>query len=156
MTTTINEPAALQVVPRMSLDGWQQQGLCRFEDPDLFFPVGDSQKARQDTEDAKQVCAGCPVRDLCLEWAIGTGQWVGVWGGLSETERASLFRVAGESQFVRCLGWQTLIERRVGEGISQRAIAAELGVARKTLRSALAHFATERAQLDAAVEEMAA
>lgn len=156
MTTTALRPAALGHSPRNTLDGWQQQGLCRFEDPELFFPVGDSQKARQDTEDAKQVCAGCPVRETCLEWAVSTGQWVGVWGGLSEAERGSLFKVAGESQFVRCLAWQALIERRAGEGISQRAIAAELGVARKTLRKALAHFATERAQLDAAVEEMAA
>ncbi|WP_392838680.1 WhiB family transcriptional regulator [Streptomyces sp. LN500] len=102
------------------------------------------------------MCAGCPVRETCLDWAVSTGEWVGVWGGLAEAERGSLFKVAGESQFVRCLSWQALIERRVGEGISQRAIAAELGVARKTLRKALAHFALERAQLDAAAGAVAA
>jgi WhiB family redox-sensing transcriptional regulator len=156
MTAITAEPAARGVTPRNTLDGWQQHGLCRYEDPDLFFPVGDSHQARQDTEHAKQVCAPCPVRETCLEWAVSTGQWVGVWGGLSETDRADLYKVAGETQFAQCLARQALIERRMGEGISQRAIAAELGVVTKTLRKALAHFAAERAQLDAAVEEVAA
>jgi WhiB family redox-sensing transcriptional regulator len=43
-------------------------------------------------EEAKAVCAGCPVRPDCLAFALDTEQNDGVWGGLSETERRALKR----------------------------------------------------------------
>jgi DNA-binding GntR family transcriptional regulator len=53
-----------------------------------------------------------------------------------------------ETQLAQCLTRQAFIEHRLGMGVSQRALATELGVARKTLRKAMAHFAMERDQLD--------
>lgn len=41
---------------------------------------------------AKAVCAGCPVTSRCLDYALGTGQKWGVWGGLDEDERRILTR----------------------------------------------------------------
>jgi WhiB family redox-sensing transcriptional regulator len=38
------------------------------------------------------VCAGCPARERCLEFAIVTNQEYGVWGGTSEEERRVLRR----------------------------------------------------------------
>ncbi|MDQ0490161.1 hypothetical protein QO019_005042 [Streptomyces thermodiastaticus] len=32
------------------------------------------------------------MREQCLEWALETGQSIGVWGGTSETERRALKR----------------------------------------------------------------
>lgn len=133
-----------------STSSWLLNGPCRDEDPELFFPLGDSDKARQATRDAKAVCAGCPVREMCLDWAVNTNQRTGVWGGLSELERMSLYTVASETQFSQCVARQEYIEKRRAVGVSQRAIAAELGVARKTLRRALAFFEMERNQLDEA------
>jgi len=43
-------------------------------------------------QQAKAVCAGCPVAGACLRWAIETRQDAGVWGGLSEVERLALKR----------------------------------------------------------------
>jgi len=40
--------------------------------------------------EAKAICADCPVRPECLEVAFATPALVGVWGGLTEEERASL------------------------------------------------------------------
>jgi WhiB family redox-sensing transcriptional regulator len=45
-----------------------------------------------DDRDAKAICAGCPVREECLEYAMRWDQLCGVWGGLSERERRQLRR----------------------------------------------------------------
>ncbi|MGP2436225.1 WhiB family transcriptional regulator [Streptomyces sp. JW3] len=74
------------------MDDWREHAACRDEDPDLFFPIGTSGPALLQTEQAKAVCHHCPVRDQCLEWALDTGQSIGVWGGTDENERRALKR----------------------------------------------------------------
>jgi WhiB family redox-sensing transcriptional regulator len=39
-------------------------------------------------EEAKKVCSGCPVKDTCLEYALGK-QVSGIWGGTTLEERKS-------------------------------------------------------------------
>jgi WhiB family transcriptional regulator, redox-sensing transcriptional regulator len=70
------------------------RGACRDEDPELFFPVGNTGPALLQIEDAKEVCRRCEVVDACLLWALETGQDAGVWGGMSEDERRSIRRRA--------------------------------------------------------------
>jgi WhiB family transcriptional regulator, redox-sensing transcriptional regulator len=60
---------------------------CLDEDPELFFPIGNTGDALLQIAEAKAVCRGCPVLEKCLSWALETGQDAGVWGGLSEDER---------------------------------------------------------------------
>ncbi|MFJ7947976.1 WhiB family transcriptional regulator [Streptomyces sp. NPDC096354] len=74
------------------MENWRMQAACRGEDPDLFFPIGSTGPALVQTEEAKAVCGGCPVRERCLEWAMEHGQDSGVWGGLGEAERRALKR----------------------------------------------------------------
>ncbi len=71
---------------------WRGDAACRGLDPDLFFPVGTAGPALGQINRAKRVCAGCPVRARCLDWALVTGQDAGVWGGTSEDERRALRR----------------------------------------------------------------
>lgn len=71
---------------------WRTSAACRDEDPELFFPIGTTGPAVEQTEAAKRVCAGCSVRDECLEFALATNQDAGVWGGLNEDERRTLRR----------------------------------------------------------------
>lgn len=72
---------------------WRQQANCKdILDPDLFFPVGTTGPALEQTEQAKSICRGCAVRQQCLDWALQTHQDSGVWGGLSEEERRALVR----------------------------------------------------------------
>ncbi|MGH8905660.1 MAG: WhiB family transcriptional regulator [Egibacteraceae bacterium] len=71
---------------------WRHKAACSDEDPELFFPVGTTGPAIEQTERAKAVCARCPVAAQCLEWALNTGQDAGVWGGMSEDERRALRR----------------------------------------------------------------
>lgn len=71
---------------------WYHYAACRDHDPELFFPVGNAGPAMLQLEQAKRVCADCPVQRLCLEWALVAGIDHGVWGGLSEDERRTLRR----------------------------------------------------------------
>src|ERR1700742_3876854 len=74
---------------------WRHTAVCRDEDPELFFPVGNSGPALAQIADAKLVCNRCPVTTECLSWALNTGQDSGVWGGMSEDERRALKRRNG-------------------------------------------------------------
>ncbi len=71
---------------------WVERARCVGEDPELFFPVGTSGTAIEQTERAKAVCRGCDVIDTCLSWALDTYQDAGVWGGLDEEERREIRR----------------------------------------------------------------
>lgn len=71
---------------------WRHRAACRDEEPELFFPIGNTGPALMQIEEAKQVCQSCESLAVCLEWAIETGQDAGVWGGMSEDERRSLKR----------------------------------------------------------------
>lgn len=62
---------------------------CLGVDPETFFPVYSGHSAE---EKAKRICAGCPVREGCLDFAIDTGQQYGIWGGLNQDERAAEVR----------------------------------------------------------------
>ena len=45
---------------------WRHKAVCRDEDPELFFPVGNSGPALAQIADAKLVCNRCPVTTECL------------------------------------------------------------------------------------------
>src|SRR5688572_10662801 len=47
---------------------WQREGLCQSYPDVNFFPV-----PRESSEPAKALCARCPVRDECLEFALEIG-----------------------------------------------------------------------------------
>jgi WhiB family transcriptional regulator, redox-sensing transcriptional regulator len=71
---------------------WIEHGRCIGEDPELFFPVGNTGPAAEQTARAIAVCMACPVRTTCLEWALDTCQDAGVWGGLDEEQRRQIRR----------------------------------------------------------------
>jgi len=66
---------------------WMLRARCRQLSPSEFFPsdgVG--------VDKARQVCAQCPVRSECLEYALTYRIDHGVWGGASERERRRILR----------------------------------------------------------------
>ncbi|WP_046731437.1 WhiB family transcriptional regulator [Streptomyces humi] len=71
---------------------WRERAACRDVDPDLFFPVGTAGLTLVQIDEAKAVCARCPVRERCLRWALDVGQVEGVWGGTTESERRATRR----------------------------------------------------------------
>jgi len=78
--------------PVMDLWEWQYQGACRDADDTLFFhPEGErGSTRRRRAEAAKAICATCAVINECREQSLRVREPYGVWGGLSEDERAVL------------------------------------------------------------------
>ena len=88
---------------------WMDRAGCRPWQHDLFFPEAGSRRGGQASRTAehraKRICARCPVRRECLNYAITfvdvQGMWderndryykpnaVGIYGGLSARERRS-------------------------------------------------------------------
>lgn len=63
------------------------RGLCANVPPATFFP---SDGAGVDA--ARRICADCPVRQPCLEYALVQRIDHGVWGGCSERERRRILK----------------------------------------------------------------
>ena len=76
---------------------WRHRAACLNEDPELFFPIGNTGPALLQIEEAKSVCRRCEVVETCLQWALESGQDA-VWGGLSEDERRALKRRAARAR----------------------------------------------------------
>jgi WhiB family redox-sensing transcriptional regulator len=69
---------------------WQVKAACRGPQAAAFFPPSsferkDEKEARETR--AKAICAACPVRKPCLDYAIRIREPHGIWGGLNEVER---------------------------------------------------------------------
>jgi len=64
---------------------WRELAACRGADLNLFFPARGGS-----AEPARQVCAACPVRQPCLDYAVSNAITDGIWGGLTERERRAL------------------------------------------------------------------
>jgi WhiB family redox-sensing transcriptional regulator len=66
---------------------WRESGACLTADPDLFFPVAAGSVGSRQADSARRICAGCRVRQECLEFAIDMGEAHGIWGGTTPDER---------------------------------------------------------------------
>jgi WhiB family transcriptional regulator, redox-sensing transcriptional regulator len=79
--------------PALAAPGrWAEQAQCAQADPDAWFP-GKGETAAV----AKRICAACPVRAQCLDYALsGADTWggiaTGIWGGTTPRERTLLRR----------------------------------------------------------------
>jgi WhiB family redox-sensing transcriptional regulator len=68
---------------------WRSWANCLGIDTNLFYPAqGGFEEA------AKAVCAGCVVREECLEYALVNRERFGIWGGTSERGRKRMRRGA--------------------------------------------------------------
>ena len=69
---------------------WQDDAACREVGWGAFFvehPTLPVSYAK-----ARAICARCPVRVECLEFALETNSEYGIWGGVTETERKRMRR----------------------------------------------------------------
>jgi WhiB family redox-sensing transcriptional regulator len=94
-------------------DNWERRGLCRELDPDALFVEGAQQNR------AKIVCTGCPVRIMCLGYALDQRIDYGVWGGQTTRERRQLLR---RRPTVR--SWRELLQAAQAEYEQQPGTAA--------------------------------
>jgi WhiB family redox-sensing transcriptional regulator len=87
---TVTKVRSYTLPTPLSGQDWRHRGPCRDEDPETFFPIGSTGPAAVQIQQAKAICAACPVTAECLSWALDVGEDHGVWGGLSEHERRKL------------------------------------------------------------------
>ena len=71
----------------MKTQSWRSQARCRGLDPEIFYP-----QAEEEDDEAKSICAQCPVRVPCLEYALSARERDGIWGGCTEKERRRIIR----------------------------------------------------------------
>lgn len=70
---------------------WWREAKCRGMDTGIFYPEAHDMKA---FNDAVAICQDCPVRDECLDDAIGLSESgivddYGIRGGMSQRARAN-------------------------------------------------------------------
>ena len=88
LTTLTPDPIQRSLI----LMSWRDHAACLEEDPELFFPIGNTGPALLQVENARTVCHRCEVAQTCLNWAVESRQQDGVWGGQSDDERRALKR----------------------------------------------------------------
>jgi hypothetical protein len=84
-TMRAREPGFDPLVPLFQPDRWVGEAACRDAEWPTFFP-----ERGEDAGAAKAICARCPVREACLDYALRWNITYGVWGGLSEKQRRRL------------------------------------------------------------------
>ena len=75
-------------------ESWVKEAACSGMDPNIFYiPRTGNQ---DDIDYAKSICAVCPVREECLEFALrkhtGGLDSHGIWGGYTVKERRRILR----------------------------------------------------------------
>ena len=63
---------------------WMARGACRTTSVDMFPDDGAG------VFEAMAVCAECPVKGRCLDFALEHREQHGVWGGKSQRQRARM------------------------------------------------------------------
>lgn len=73
---------------------WRDRAACLDEDPEIWFPVGDTGPALLQIEDAKAICRRCPAVTSCGQWAMqaGPAAFYGIFGGMTAEERRAIKR----------------------------------------------------------------
>lgn len=65
------------------------QGECRDLPKDFMYPErGDNVQM----EAAKAICESCVIVEQCLDYALLTGERIGIWGATSGRERRTILK----------------------------------------------------------------
>jgi WhiB family redox-sensing transcriptional regulator len=104
---------------------WRELAACRGTGLEVFFP-----DRGESAEPARQVCARCPVRQPCLDYAITNRISHGIWGGLTERERRAL-----RTAYLRAVrrGRDQDVAAAFSAGYTAAAIGRSFGLSRTTV-----------------------
>jgi hypothetical protein len=97
----------------------------------VFFP-GRGEPA----EPARRICARCPVREPCLDYALSHGITHGIWGGLAERDRRTL-----RTRYIYAARRERdeAIAAAAAAGYTTAAIGRAFSLARTSVSRVLAH-----------------
>lgn len=82
------KPAPVFVRPDLS---WHDRAACRGQSVDLFFGRDNERGADKERREkrAREICADCPVKRECGEYALSKPEKYGIYGGMTEDKRQS-------------------------------------------------------------------
>jgi WhiB family redox-sensing transcriptional regulator len=156
MSTPTRRPTRNAALAHVNAVNWHQHKACTPDDFDLFMS-----DAPADHEEAKGICAMCPAREFCLQFALEKKVDFGVFGGLGPNERMKLRGCRPRYQSDRESQWQRAIQDHAAELLAlreaclpSREIGRRLGMQSATVNRALREL-DDRAALDAASEAVA-
>lgn len=87
MTDSIDLAELLQqIIPE-----WVDDAACGQIDGDLWFPEGSGTSIKA----VKEICESCPVKKMCLEYAVNGHINHGIWGGASPRTRVLIRKARG-------------------------------------------------------------
>ena len=89
---TVRRAAPARTVPALAPGAWAESALCAQADPEVWFP-----ERGRSANQARRICASCPVRTPCLDYALaGADTWAGfstgIWAGTTPRQRAAIRR----------------------------------------------------------------
>lgn len=86
--------ADTQRLPQPLIDNWEWQSTaaCRGMDSAMFFHPPEERNASRENriEQAKTICRACQALMDCRAHALRAREPYGIWGGMSEDDRANL------------------------------------------------------------------
>lgn len=86
--TPMNNLVDLPILKEWGDGRWRNKAACANTNTDQFFPrKGKEAQTQNVISAARLVCAVCPVRKECLEFAVTNSIMYGIWGGLTREER---------------------------------------------------------------------
>lgn len=106
---------------------WQSRAACLASSPSLFF----ADSSGEGSDQAIAVCADCPVRAECLQYALDNNETLGVWGGTTPRQRTRMRR--GRTTSPKVAARRAEVARLRAQGLSQQAIAEQLGIGQATV-----------------------
>lgn len=122
----------------MPASDWQNHAACRDANPDLFA-YDPSTDPPANAEAAKTICAGCPVTDDCLSFALSTfprrEDRTSIYGGRTPAERRQLEHVDRRRRDGSDPEWASRTFAKASE-IGVTAAAKFYSVDRRTLQRA--------------------
>jgi WhiB family redox-sensing transcriptional regulator len=121
---------------------WRQRAACRQADPELFFPTERSGGYTHQVTRAKEICAGCQVRQPCLDTALHGPQahndQHGIFAGTTAKQRSTLRGRPSMAKGTRFLQDRTAAQQALAlaNQVSIDRAAQQLGVSKQALRRA--------------------
>lgn len=122
-------------------EDWRQGAACREADPELFFPERSGGNSHQVAR-AREICAGCQVRQPCLATALHGPQAHndrhGIFAGTTAKQRITLRGRPSMAQGTRVLQDRAAAEEALAlaNQVSIDRAAQQLGVSKQALRRA--------------------
>jgi WhiB family redox-sensing transcriptional regulator len=74
--------------------------------PDMFFIERGDKEGHEKLKYTKKLCSLCPLKSLCLDYALESNEVHGIWGGTTYNERKSIQgkRIRSERVYTKSTG----------------------------------------------------